>query len=178
MGRAYGYAAALFGDPVRNSLLALAVLPLAACGAAGSAEISGSAGGITWGDTEYAYFGSSYLVFSNLETDCQSISFVDNNYDDGAPPTTQDTQLLQFAFEASEVNEGVFPVAATDAEVHATIVFIKDGAMVTPDANAGNLTIDAVSAESSVEGSFDSITFEDGSLSGSFTAEWCVNLKP
>lgn len=158
-------------------LLPLVLLPLAACSSA-SGELSGSAGGITWGDTSYAFFGSQFIVFSNLETSCQDIDWINNNYDDGSPASDSEQQILQFAFAGGAVAEGTFPVAAVDADVHATIIAISGGAQNTPDANGGILTVDSLDEEDSVSGSFDSVTFEDGSVSGTFTADWCVNLKP
>lgn len=153
-----------------------AILLLLAC--APAAELSGSAGGITWGDTNYAWFGARYIVFSNIETDCEGIAFIDQNYDEQVAPNDVDTQTLQFTFDTEDVRTGTFQVAATDAEVHSTIVFIQDGAFSESIAAAGVLTVDEIDPDSSISGSFDTVSFEDGSVSGSFTAQWCRNLKP
>ena len=46
------------------------------------------------------------------------------------------------------------------------------------NATAGTLVVDSVEADETATGSFEDLAFEDGTLSGSFTAEHCVNLKP
>ncbi len=156
------------------SLLALS--PLAACAGA-SAEVEGSAGGIQFGSTDYVYWGSRYVVVSMVEVECTGVDWVERNYDEGVPPTTIDTSVLQFTFAGDELTTGKSAVQQ-GGQVQATVVNVDAGVFNETNATGGTVTIDAFEDEGMAEGSFDAVTFEDGSVSGTFTAEWCRNLKP
>ncbi len=151
---------------------------LAGCAATG-AEIEGTAGGIQWGSSDWVFVGARYVIISQIEVECRDIDWIERNYDEGVSPTDNDTSLLQLAFSSSEeVPAGRFPVAQ-GGQVEGTIVNVTGDAFEETPATAGTLDIDSVEVEGVATGTFDALTFEDGgTLSGSFTAEWCVNLKP
>lgn len=158
---------------MRSGAFLLLIPPLAACG--GGAEVSGKALGITFEDTRYAWFGGPFVVISNIETDCESISFVRSNYEIGNAPTDADMQILQFGFASSDVSEGQKSISAT-ASVNATVVKIDDGAFDFAYADGGVINVESLS-EDRAQGTFEGVAFEDGTLDGSFDAEWCRNLK-
>lgn len=158
-----------------STLLALTTL----CGCAGaSAEVDGAAGGIQFGSTNYVYWGSRYVVISMVEVECTGVDWVERNYDEGVAPTEVDTSVLQFTFAGEELVAGKSAVQQ-GGQVQATVVNVDGGVFQETNATGGTVTIDAVEEEEAlVDGSFDAVSFEDGTLSGTFTAEWCRNLKP
>lgn len=159
-------------------LLPILLLPtLVGCGGA-SAQVEGTAGGIAWGDSTWVYAGARYIVISAIEVECRDVDWVESNYDEGVAPTTIDVSLLQFAFPSSESIATGRSAVSPGSQAEATIVNLTGDVFHEYPASAGTLDVDSVEEDSSVTGSFDSVTFEDGTLSGSFTAEWCVNLKP
>ena len=150
---------------------------LVGCGGA-LAEVEGTAGGIQWGSSEFVYVGARYVVISAVEVDCRDIDWVDRNYDEGVKPTATNPSLLQFTFASRDaVEQGKFAIAQ-GGQVQSTIITISGDVFNEYNASAGTLSVDSVEDEGAATGSFDAVTFEDGTLSGTFTAEWCVNLKP
>jgi hypothetical protein len=155
----------------------LGVLSLTACGGA-SASVEGSAGGIAWGESQTVYVGARYVVISATELDCRDVDWIDRNYDEGVKPTDLNVSTLQFTFASGDrVEEGKFPIAQ-GAAVQATIVNVSGDVFHEYNATGGALIVDSAEDEGSATGSFEAVAFEDGTLSGSFTAEFCVNLKP
>ncbi|MFZ5482210.1 MAG: hypothetical protein ACOZNI_35945 [Myxococcota bacterium] len=159
---------------MRPTLLFAALIALPACGGA-SAEVTGSAIGITWGESRWVYYGGPFLAISNAEVDCEGVAWVERNYEAGQAPTDDDVQILQFAF-AEDMRDGTFSIGL-DASVAATVLEVKDGALTFERAEGGVLTVEAIEEDTSADGTFDGVLFESGTLSGSFTAEWCRNLK-
>lgn len=154
---------------------ALLAAPALAC-AAPSAEVSGTVGGITFGESSNVFFGASYVVIAHSDTDCEGVSFVERNYDAGVAPTDADVQLLQFAFKGDTVEQGLVQVSL-EGPVFSTVVDVTGGAFREHNATAGTLTVDEIVDEERASGTFDTVTFEEGTVSGTFTAEWCRNLK-
>ena len=158
---------------------------LAGCGGPG-AEVTGTVLEASFSDTDYVYFGEPYIVISEVQVDCDELSWVRRNYEEGVAPTESDAQMLQFAFADDDdaetpniVKEGRFPIDVA-ASVEATVVLVSGAAMATGSparATGGVLEITVAEDESTVEGSFETVTFDTGTLSGTFTAEWCRNLK-
>ncbi len=158
---------------MRLGALLLVVPALAACG--GGADVTGKALGINFEKTRYAWFGGPFIVISNIETDCEAISFVRSNYEIGNAPTDSDMQILQFGFASSDVTEGQKSIAPT-ASVNATVVKIDGGAFDFAYADGGVINVESLS-EDNAQGTFEGVAFEDGTLDGEFDAEWCRNLK-
>ncbi len=157
-------------------LAPLALLPLLTACAEPAATVSGAAGGVTFGETDHAYFGGPYLVISPDELDCLDLAWVQRSYEDGIAPTEGDARLLQFAFATDTVTEGRVGIGIA-AAASATVVNVTGGTATFTRAEGGFLDIDAVETETEATGSFEGLAFEDGTLSGSFTATWCRNLR-
>jgi hypothetical protein len=158
---------------MRSGVFLLPLLALAACG--GGADVSGTALGIPFADTPYVFFGGPFIVISNIETDCEALSFVRGNYEVGSAPTEDDAQLLQFGFTAGDVVEGQKSISVT-ASVSAAVVKVNDGAFDFAYADGGVIDVTSVT-DDRVQGTFEGVAFEDGSLDGDFDADWCRNLK-
>lgn len=142
-----------------------------------TADVSGTAGGVTFEHTPYVYFGGPYIVVSMEEVDCIDISFVNRSYEDGVAPTDQNVAMLQFASNADDPNivPGRYSIDI-DASFSATVVRVLDDAPTYTRASGGLLVVDEAD-DDWASGTFDSVAFEDGTLSGEWTAEWCRNLK-
>ncbi len=153
------------------------VVVLAACGGS-TASVEGTAGDVSWGDTDYVYVGSRYIVVSGVEIDCRDIDWIDRTYDDGVNPAGMDVATLQFTFASGDaVEAGKFSIAK-GAAVQSTIVHVSGDTTHIYDATSGILQVDSTEDGGTTTGSFDSVVFDDGgTLSGTFTAQWCVNLK-
>ena len=159
-------------------ILSCLLAVFAGCEGAG-AELEGTAGGIQWGSSDWVYVGARYVIISQIEVECRDIDWIERNYDEGVAPTDNDASLLQLAFSSSEeVQAGRFPVAQ-GGQVEGTIVNVTGDVFNETAATGGTLDVDSVEQDGVATGTFEALTFDDGgTLSGSFTAEWCVNLKP
>lgn len=160
----------------RSFLLFSSVLisGLAAC-TQPEAQIDGSVAGIQFNDTEHVFFGGEYLVVGASDIECMDLAFIEEVYDISEPPTDGSVQLLQLAWIAGDMTTGSVPVGIS-ASVEATVLQVTDGTFeVNTRAEAGTVNVESFD-DAWALGSFDGLTFEDGSLSGSFTAEYCRNL--
>lgn len=162
---------------MKTLLLPLGLLLLPACGGS-SADVTGTALGIDFSNVKAVFFGGPYVVLTTTEDiDCEAVAFVRTSYEEGVAPTTDAVELLQFTYVSTDVVEGSKSIAQSDAEVN-SLVLATDGTQLDFDrATAGAITIDSINEEKSASGSFESVTFLDGSVSGDFTAEWCRNLR-
>ncbi len=153
-------------------------LALVGCASEPESTVTGTAGGITFGETVTAYFGGPFLVVSAQPIDCLDLSFVVKSYEDGVAATDQDIALLQFAFGQTDVNLGRTAVDV-GASVSATVVNIVGDASSYTRAESGLLVVDSVdpSEDGLASGSFEDVAFEDGTLAGTFNATWCRNLR-
>ena len=160
-----------------RSCFLLALFPLAACAGA-SATVEGSAGGIQWGESAFVFVGARYVVISATELACRDVDWVSRNYDEGVKPTDLNVSTLQFTFASGDaVEKGKFLIAQ-GGQVQSTIVNVSGDVFREFNAVGGTFEIDETEVEGATTGSFDEVAFDDGTLSGSFTAEFCVNLKP
>ncbi len=141
-----------------------------------AATLSGSAGGLTFSETDSAYFGGPFLVFSNEPLDCLELAWVQRSYQDGVAPTDSDVKILQFTFAGDAIATGRVSIG-TGAAATATVVNVTDGAPTYTRAESGFLDIDSLEEQETLVGSFDAVTFTDGTLTGDFTATWCRNLR-
>jgi hypothetical protein len=161
---------------MRGLFAVLAGLWLVGCGGA-SAEVTGTVGDVAFGETSYVYMGGPFIIISMLEVSCEGLDFVRRNYEVGMAPTDADTEILQFSFDEDLVATGSYPIDI-DAAVSSTVIAVSGGAFYEDIARGGLLTVDTFSDEDSASGSFSELAFDGGTLSGSFSAEWCRNLKP
>lgn len=178
MSHGVGFFAFLRTNPVPRVAAAAAIaIGTAGCGGP-SADVTGTVLGIDFAAVQHVYFGGPYLVLTTTEdVDCESMSFIRQTYEEGVAPTTEPIELVQFTWVSGAIATGDKSIAMTDAEV-TSLVLATDGEQLDFDrATAGTISLDALNDEKSASGSFDGVTYTDGSLSGSFTAEWCRNLR-
>ncbi len=151
---------------------------LVSCGPEPSV-IEGSIDSNDFSDPLTAYFGGRYLFFSNVEFDCMGVDWVHHSYTPGVDPAEQDLLAIQFTFGmGSEVAAGYYNLNDR-AQVDASALVIRGGAFQEFRVDEGEITIDELEDRELVIGNFDLSRFydtEEGSLSGTFSAEWCVNL--
>ncbi|MBN1337112.1 MAG: hypothetical protein JXB39_14225 [Deltaproteobacteria bacterium] len=152
----------------------LPLLALSACGGAG-ANLEGSVGGIDFEDVNVVFFGGPFIFFSNVTWSCLDVYWVSRTYNEGSEVADgRDFSAIQFAYSDPEVAEGLWNVAG-EAAVSSAFLSQQGGALRVWEGRGGSLDVVSVD-DDFVDGSFN-ITFEAGAVSGTFTAEWCRNLK-
>lgn len=155
--------------------LTCTLLLVAAAGCKGpEAEVTGNVLGIAWGETKSVYFGAPFIVLSNIDAGCEDVAWVERNYDEGESPMEGDAQLLQFVYVDGTIETGQVTVDV-DAAVQATMLAISGGTMTLDRASGGIVNLEVVD-DDWVEGRFEAVQFDDASVTGTFTAEWCRNL--
>ena len=150
---------------------------VSACGAETFADITGEVEGVKVNATTF-YWGGPYLVFTDTESDCKDMSWVQRGptYENGGTaPTDSDMVALLFTFEATDVVETNASLEG-DAPVDARVLTVEGDALTVYKAREGTLIVDSLEDEGVATGSF-ALGFEDGSLNGEFEIEWCNNLK-
>lgn len=140
------------------------------------AEVQGSAGGVTFGETKYVFFGGPFVVISMDEIECTQLAFARQNYLPDEAPTEDDVRILQFSWASGSISTGPQTIAP-DASVAANVVVVTEDDYTDTEASEGLIDIESAEEEGEAIGTFEEVIFEDGTLSGSFTAEWCINLK-
>ncbi|MED5373545.1 MAG: hypothetical protein VX899_21185 [Myxococcota bacterium] len=153
------------------------LLALTACGG-DPTIIDGSVNGESLGEVATAFWGGPFILFSNEDLDCMDVDFARRTYDQTTAPTDFDMVTLQFAFDSSDISEGVFSTEGSDAAVDAKTLIVAGGAFTELRDRTGSIEVGPVVEREPVEGSFQ-VEFEDDS--GSYTAdyfiaEWCTNL--
>ncbi len=157
-------------------MVALMLVVMGCGGGKAGAEVSGSALGISFGEAKYVYFGGPFVVVTPDPMECLDISWVRLSYQDGTAPTEDDVRLLQFGFTGGDVTTGQKQIGL-GASVTSTVVEVSGGTMAQTRANQGVLNVDELEEEVWASGSFEGVAFDDGTLDGTFEAEWCTNLK-
>lgn len=149
---------------------------LLAAGCGGSyAIVDGEVAGKGLADINTVMFGGPFIIFTDAELDCLDVAFVTRHYSQGESVTDFDFRLLQFAFTDPEVYAGVFNLAG-EASVTAKFLVQTDGAFAEYRGREGILEVDDYQEDQLALGIFD-VSFDEGTLSGEYEAEWCRNLK-
>lgn len=149
---------------------------LVGCGADTFADISGQVDGTKLNATSF-YWGGPYLAFTNTESSCEDMAWIDRGptYENGATaPTDYDMVTLLFTFEETDVVETNVSLEG-DAPVDARVLTVVDDALTVYKAREGTLIVDALEDEGLAAGSF-ALSFEEGELTGEYEVEWCTNL--
>ncbi len=137
--------------------------------------IDGSVAGFDMPTVATMNWGGKYLFFADEELDCVDLAWVHHTYSSGVDPAGQDLIGLQFTFlDDPEAYTGFFSIGA-DAPISAKLLAIEGGAFTEFRGREGTLTIDELEAEGVASGSFE-VTFDDGTLSGTWETDYCVNL--
>ncbi len=151
------------------------LLALSACGGAG-ADLEGTVGTFELDDVSTVFFGGPFIFISNVNWDCLDVSWVSRSYGGGsALGDGRDFDAVQFAYSDPAVEAGKWNVAG-EAAVSAAFLHQQSEALSVWEGRGGNLVVDSVDADW-VEGQLEAVRFEAGQLDGTFTAEWCRNLK-
>jgi hypothetical protein len=158
---------------LRPASLALAAL-LTGCGDKLPTEATGSVAGSEL-NIQTAWWGGPFVLLSNAELDCKDLAWVERVYSVGEAPTDTDLVALQITFNDSEVVEGVYDVTG-EAPVSGRFLEIASGAFAEYRARTGTVELVELSGNGDASGTF-ALSFDDGSLEGSFVAEECSNLK-
>jgi hypothetical protein len=148
-----------------------------ACGSGTYADITGSVEGIKVNGNAY-FFGGPFLVFTDHESECMDMAWVrrGSSFASGAePPTDYNQNALLFTYSEDKVVAENISVAG-ESLVTAHLVSVQGGTMAVYDAVEGFIDVTEFSKNDHAIGEFD-LTFENGSLSGSFEVESCNNLK-
>ena len=133
------------------TLLAVSMAGPMGCASA-TANVTGTANGIAFGETAPVSWGARFVIISAVELECSELAWVEQNYDTtGGAPTEFDTSLLQFTFAGELIETGTFSIAQ-GAQVQATVVNIDAGAFHESNATAGTLDLESVEDEGFAEG--------------------------
>jgi hypothetical protein len=158
---------------MRQGLLALGLL--AGCGP-GAGEISGKFGDHTMSDLRSAWHGGPNILLFDTDVECIDTAWIERNYGDAAPEGAAiDFTGLQFTFDGTDAIAGTFSVAGA-AQVKAFGLAKQGDTWDAERGMDGVLTLASVD-EDHAEGTFD-IAFSTGSLTGSFTTDYCRNIDP
>lgn len=145
------------------------------CGGGGMAEVTGTVGGYSLNANSW-YWGGPFLVLASRDYDCIDMSWVKRTWVGGdEAPVSADVTALQFTYNEGDVVTGTYSVEGA-APVKADLLVVEAGALQVFDARTGALVLEDLEDEGIATGSFD-LGFDDGTLSGSFEAEYCNNLK-
>jgi hypothetical protein len=147
---------------------------LVACGDKLPTEANGDVAGQSL-DIQTAYWGGPFVLLTNAELECKDLAWVERVYTIGEAPTETDLVALQITFNDSDVTLGVYDVTG-QAPVGGRFLSIVGGGFTEYPARIGNVEIIDLESGGDASGTFD-LTFDDGSLTGSFEAENCSNLK-
>ncbi len=158
--------------------MALSTLLLLALGCAPEATIiDGTIAGFDISEPQTAFFGGRYVVFATEALDCMDVDWVHHTYAAGDDPVGQDLVALQFTFaNQDEVSVGHFNISGA-AQVKGSGLVRKAGAFTEYRGSEGTLIVDEAEEKGWSTGTFEIILKEDaGTLSGTWSAEWCINL--
>ena len=158
----------------KNVLLFGTTVLLVACGDKLPTEANGDVAGQSL-DIQTAFWGGPFVLLTNAELDCKDVAWVERVYTIGVAPVDTDLVALQITFNDSDVTEGVYDVTG-EAPVGGRFLSITGGGFTEYTARTGNVEIVDLASGGDASGIFD-LSFDDVSLSGSFEAENCSNLK-
>jgi hypothetical protein len=141
--------------------------------------VEGTVDGQSIGTAGTAFWGGRYLIFVDKALDCLDMSFVNHTYSEGTDLGDTDFVALQFTYSrGTEVFPGNFSVQGA-AEVNAKFLNYSDGVLDAADetrGREGTILVEEVGDKAWASGEFNIDFGEDQNLSGSFAADWCINL--
>jgi len=104
------------------------------------------------------------------------LAWVRPSYQEGSQPTDQDMDILQFSYTSGNLSTGQKSIGL-GASVTSTIVHISGESLEQARATGGVINVDSIEEDAMAIGSFEGVTYDDGTLDGTFEAQWCINLK-
>ena len=147
------------------------------CSGGTFAEVKGSVEGLKINANAY-FFGGPSIVFTDHESECLDMSWVKrgSSFESGAEaPTDYNQNALLFTYADDSVVAENISVAG-ESLVTAHVISVQGGSLAVYEAVDGYIDVTEISKKDHAIGEFD-LTFENGSLSGSFEVESCNNLK-
>ncbi len=161
-----------------RSVLLFATLTLStACSGGTYADITGSVEGVKINPNAY-FFGGPFIVFTDYEADCLDMAWVRRGSSfssGGEPPTDYNMNTLLFTYSEDSVVEANVSVEG-ESLVTAHVLKVSSGALTVYDAIGGFIDVTEFNKKGHAVGEFE-LSFENGSLNGSFQVEECNNLK-
>ena len=152
------------------------LLALVGCGAVPETRFEGTVAGRSLTDVGTAYFGGPFVIFTDAPLDCIDVAWVTRYYDEEVPPTDTDLTGLQITFFDDDVRTGRYDLSG-EAAVGVRLLVVDGDDFTVLNGREGTLTVDEVTDEEAAFGTLDVDFGEEGSLSASWAAQWCVNVS-
>jgi len=146
-------------------------------------DVTGSVDGNKLGEGT-AYWGGPVLLITDSDMDCDELSWVSdrqggNSYQDGEDIGVDESfSAIQFTYESAAVQDGKLSIVGMPpSPAFAYFVVSDKGNIDMYKATSGTIEIETNKKEQ-VSGTFEVGFGDDGTMSGEFAVENCVNLKP
>ena len=163
------------------TLLGLGALLTTGCGKL-FAEVTGNVDGHKLG-SGVAYWGGPVLLFTDSDMPCDQLSWVSYRksgagYEDGEDlGTDENFTALQFTYESAALQDGKLSIVKTPPSPAFAYFMVSDGGVIDMyKASSGSIEIET-DKKDQVSGTFELGFDDDGTLTGEFMVEKCVNLK-
>ena len=155
-------------------LLGATLATAAGCSGAAGTVVDGTVSGTSL-SVKTAYWGGPFIVFTDRKLDCRDLAWVARGYTPNESPVGFDMVTMQVTFNNSDVAVGPYNVTG-DAPVTVSWLTTESGAFNQEKARTGYVNVDDITGKEHAVGDFD-LTFDDGSVEGSFDLAYCSNLK-
>ena len=146
------------------------------------ADVTGSVDGHKLGEG-VAYWGGPVLLMTDSDMACDQLSWVSSrqrgtSYEDGQDLGIDESfTALQFTYESAALQDGKLSILGSgQSPAYAYFLVSDKGALSMYKASSGSIDVET-DKKDQVGGTFDLTFGDDGTLSGEFLIENCVNLK-
>jgi len=130
-----------------------------------------------------AYWGGPVLLITDSDMDCDELSWISyskngNGYQDGEDLGNDESfTALQFTYESAALQDGKLSIVGMPpSPAFAYFMVSESGTIGMYKATSGNIELET-DKKNRVNGTFELGFGDDGTLSGEFAIENCVNLK-
>ncbi len=146
------------------------------------ADVTGNVDGHKLGSGT-AYWGGPVLLFTDSDMQCDQLSWYSSrksgaSYENGEDLGTEENfTALQFTYESAALQDGKLSIVKNPPSPAFAYFMVSDGGTIDMyKASSGSIEIET-DKKDQVSGTFEVGFDDDGSLSGEFNVEKCVNLK-